>query len=845
MENNEEQNIIDKANETKKIAEDTSKLAANLASGNFIGAAKNAFNLLKSKEFKKKLKRKIIMIALQCIIPIIIAVCVFSVLNAVKEKMVEFLSDIGNSISSFFSEIWKWITADYWIDLDEEKEYIDEETGETTSATIVDQYIYELDKLGISLESLRLLGDADYSDPAILEDENNKTLVEKYIAEFIRADVITQQPHKTDGLELVNSTNQNKIDGGIYFYRTKKEATISENEFENGKYNEENVAVTDKDFKQMEYIDYDDFEKELEKNNPSLRYKFTIDTNTGDLLMVKITTVVETTGTYGENEGVLDKLYNWILENTSKTTEYTLEEVRIPYKQYISKYTMPYEFLINLCTVTQNPEFVYHVALLARNTKIMLVAQDDTTIVRECEDIETSWKNYKNYENNKTSGAQSTDGKTERKRKVTTTTTQTPVLKIEYANTWSFYEEFEYTKNIAGEITQGNPKTDNLPIPDTLKHYEEPQTVSDVSEYAAAGQNPNANKIKEGYWWDSFPVKQVTTITTTTTTTTYNDSILKNSVEKSKQFLGLLRNSTGKCEYDCSEDTALKYSDPIAAKCAQNAEFDRYGIDVKYRIPNMTKRDAPLDNLLSGLDALYALLQSNSSGYNEEDKLLGNNEDIYKKQNEYIAEEDYESAYVVKMQGLVEHLQYLMTFPDEESYTIKDLILEYFFGDDYDNDDDYIPQYTWNGTTSELIEMLGKYAHQDMQESGILASVTVAQALVESGWGKSQLSATYNNYFGVKKGKGWDGPTVTLPTKEVINGQTITVKAEFRVYNSPLESLKNHSKVLSASRYSGIKGERDYRKAITIIKNGGYATDPNYVNTICKIIEQYGLTRFD
>ena len=50
------------------------------------------------------------------------------------------------------------------------------------------------------------------------------------------------------------------------------------------------------------------------------------------------------------------------------------------YKDYIEKYTMPYEFLINLCMITENPEFVYHVAKLARETEIMLVVQDDTTM---------------------------------------------------------------------------------------------------------------------------------------------------------------------------------------------------------------------------------------------------------------------------------------------------------------------------------------------------------------------------------------------------------------------------------------------------------------------------------
>lgn len=686
MANNEEQNIVEKAKETKKAAEETAKLAANVSSGNLIGAAKNAFNLLKNKQFRKALKRQLIMIALQCMIPIIIAVCFFSLLISVKDKLIDFLSGAGNSIATFFSKTWKWINDDYWIDLSKELDYTTID-GETKKATIVDQYIYELSELGISLKDLRLLGEADYSNvEELLEDKDNKELAEKYIAEFIRADIITQQPHKRRGAELVNPLNQNEVDGGVYFYRTKKEPIVDENAFENGDYNKENVPVTDKDFVQMDYIDYEKFKEKLSANDSNLRYKFTIDPDTGDLLMVKITTVVETTGTYEEGEALLYKLHNWIQENASRTTEYTLEEVRIPYKEYISKYTMPYEFLINLCTITQNPEFVYHVALLARDTKIILVAQDNTTIKREIETIETNWKDYTNDSSNSTSGASSTDGKTERTRKVITTTTQTPVLKIEYADTWSFYEEFEYTKNITGKLTQVGPKSKDLEIPGTLSNYfEEEVTVEDETG------NKKHTEVRK-YWYDSFPVKETTTTQVITSTTTYNESIQEgDSVEKSKQFLGLLRNSTGKCEYDCFPkgilgniiDDTIGNLTPIAYYCSKEAEFDRNGINVQYRIPNMTRTESPLDKLISGLDMLYAALQSNSSGYKEESRLISNEQisESYEIQEQYIADEDYESAYVVKMQGLVEHLRHLMTFPEEEPYTIKDIFLENLFGD--------------------------------------------------------------------------------------------------------------------------------------------------------------------
>lgn len=730
----------------------------------------------------------------------------------------------------------------------------------TEKCTIVDSYLRQLNTTGVSLKELNLLGNADYSDKNLLEDEANKQLVEKYIAEFIRADLITQEFHKRRGTELVSEKNQNNIDGGIYLYRSKKEATISENEFDNGNYETENVAVTDKDYEQMTYVDIEEFQNMVKNNDIKVRYKFTIDRDTDELLVAKITTtqIVEADISDKVSEWFAD-LYNWLNQyKLAGTTTYEIETVRIPYKEYISKYIMPYEFLINLCEITQNPEFVYHVALLARDTRIQLVIQDDTTINRETIETETDKSYFKNMSSNSTSGAGETPLGTTKRRKTTTVTTQTPVLKIDYADTWSFYEEFEYTKNTKGTLTETGPIVNRPSLPGTLSGYQPP--VTEESYDAADGSDGivPVTVTRPEYWYDTFVTETRTSTQLITTITTYSEPILKNSVEKSKQFLGLLRSENEECPYECFEESAWVRQNPQALYCTQKAEFYRQGKDVEYQIPNYTEKKSPIDNLLNGIELLYATLLSNSSGYDEDEKIADGVQD----QKQYIADEDYESAYVSKMQGLVEHLKYLMTFPENESYTIKDFEIEDIFDEDKDNnyededededeeddeeeDENYIPEHTWDGTTTELIEMLGKYANQDMKESGILASVTIAQALVESGWGKSQLSATYNNYFGIKKGSGWDGPTVTMSTREVINGKTVTVKAKFRVYDSPLESLKNHSKILSASRYSGVKGEKDYRKAITIIKNGGYATDPNYVNTICNVIEKHGLTRFD
>ena len=160
----------------------------------------------------------------------------------------------------------------------------------------------------------------------------------------------------------------------------------------------------------------------------------------------------------------------------------------------------------------------------------------------------------------------------------------------------------------------------------------------------------------------------------------------------------------------------------------------------------------------------------------------------------------------------------------------------------------------------KFIEEIGAMARADMAKSGICAAVTVAQAILESGWGKSDLAVKANNIFGMKcslsgntwPGSTWDGKSAyNKSTGEYYSGSYTTVKADFRKYGSWAESVADHSAYLagarngSALRYAGLVGCTDYRRAAQIIKNGGYATSPDYVTKICNIVEQYNLVRFN
>lgn len=147
----------------------------------------------------------------------------------------------------------------------------------------------------------------------------------------------------------------------------------------------------------------------------------------------------------------------------------------------------------------------------------------------------------------------------------------------------------------------------------------------------------------------------------------------------------------------------------------------------------------------------------------------------------------------------------------------------------------------------QFIEKVGKIAAISMDKTGILASMTIAQAILESGWGTSRLTTKGNALFGIKAGANWKGRVYNAKTKECYDGKNfVDITAAFRAYNSWEESIEDHARLLStASRYKALIGEKDYKKACTEIKKAGYATDPGYSQKLINLIEEHELTYFD
>ncbi len=151
----------------------------------------------------------------------------------------------------------------------------------------------------------------------------------------------------------------------------------------------------------------------------------------------------------------------------------------------------------------------------------------------------------------------------------------------------------------------------------------------------------------------------------------------------------------------------------------------------------------------------------------------------------------------------------------------------------------------------EFIKSIEDGAIYNYEEYGILPSITVAQAILESGWGQSKLSKDSNNIFGIKADNSWDGESIEVMTSENYNDK---IKAKFRKYNSITDSIKDHGKFLSENkRYeeNGLFDSKNYKKQAQALEDAGYSTKKDkygnriYADMLIDIIQKYNLEKLD
>ena len=140
---------------------------------------------------------------------------------------------------------------------------------------------------------------------------------------------------------------------------------------------------------------------------------------------------------------------------------------------------------------------------------------------------------------------------------------------------------------------------------------------------------------------------------------------------------------------------------------------------------------------------------------------------------------------------------------------------------------------------------------QSYKKYEILPSITIGQAILESGWGKSELAVNYNNLFGIKADSRWDGAVATIVTSENYND---IITANFRKYKNIYESIEDHGQFLyENTRYtkSGLFEAKDYISQAQSLEDAGYSTAKNeageaiYADKLIGIIQKYNLMLYD
>lgn len=152
--------------------------------------------------------------------------------------------------------------------------------------------------------------------------------------------------------------------------------------------------------------------------------------------------------------------------------------------------------------------------------------------------------------------------------------------------------------------------------------------------------------------------------------------------------------------------------------------------------------------------------------------------------------------------------------------------------------------FTNNQRCQNFIQSVAPGAVEGWKKYGVLPSITVAQAILESGWGSSTLSTRAHNLFGIKGS--YNGHYVNMPTREVYNGRSVYINDNFRAYANNSESVEDHGNFLYVnSRYHNLLGDTNYVSVANKLRQDGYATDPSYANLLISLVQQYRLTQLD
>jgi flagellum-specific peptidoglycan hydrolase FlgJ len=153
-----------------------------------------------------------------------------------------------------------------------------------------------------------------------------------------------------------------------------------------------------------------------------------------------------------------------------------------------------------------------------------------------------------------------------------------------------------------------------------------------------------------------------------------------------------------------------------------------------------------------------------------------------------------------------------------------------------------------NTPQEQFISSIAQAAVESADRTGVPASVTIAQAILESYWGSSRLAREANNYFGIKaQTRGGSAGSVWFDVWEVIGGRNVVQSQAFRAYDTIADSFVDHGQFfVENGRYGAAMAVRDDpRQFARAINRAGYATDPAYASKLIGLMDRYNLYRYD
>ena len=146
---------------------------------------------------------------------------------------------------------------------------------------------------------------------------------------------------------------------------------------------------------------------------------------------------------------------------------------------------------------------------------------------------------------------------------------------------------------------------------------------------------------------------------------------------------------------------------------------------------------------------------------------------------------------------------------------------------------------------ADFLDRLHAPARQASRASGVPTELILAQAALETGWGRRQITtasgADSHNLFGIKAGSQWRGPTTEVATTEYVDGQPQKQVEKFRVYASHAAALADYARLIGSNpRYAGVVAAADAPQAARALQNAGYASDPAYADKLIAVMESIG-----